>query len=154
MITAWRIVKAKHKAAAFSGQGTQFASGRWHHQMVPTVYCSGSLALAALETFVHLQDDGKHIHYLVYEIKIPPRLLLQVETIATLPKLWRKQPPGATTKKIGSDWIASAASAVLGVPSAIVPQERNYLLNPFHPEFIKITIGAPGPFRFDPRLWR
>ena len=154
MIVAWRIVKAKHKRLAFTGHGSQFTSGRWHHQMVPMVYCSDSQALAALETFVHLQEEGKHIKYLVFEVKIPEKLILQVESIMTLPKQWRKQPAGAATKKIGSEWIVSMASAVLSVPSAIVPMERNYLLNPRHADFSKVNIGPPKVFNFDPRLWK
>lgn len=154
MTVAWRIVKVKHKSTAFSGYGCQFASGRWHNKMVPVVYCSDSQALAALETFVHLQEDGKHIQYLLYEVNIPDRLIQQVEAIANLPKRWRKQPPGATTMKIGSDWVVSAASAALSVPSAIVPKERNILLNPNHSKFKDIKIGKPEPFHFDPRLWK
>ncbi|TPW18181.1 MAG: hypothetical protein FD130_369, partial [Halothiobacillaceae bacterium] len=148
------IVKAKHKRAAFTGEGSQFASGRWHNLKEPLVYCSDSHALAALELFVHLQEDGKQIKFLTFEARIPPELVLDVESIATLPKGWRKQPPGAATKKIGSDWVASAVSAVLSAPSAIVTSGRNYLLNPQHPDFHKIVINKPVPFSFDSRLWK
>ncbi len=154
MIKAWRIVKAKHKGKAFTGDGCQFASGRWHNLMVPMVYCSDSQALSALETFVHLQEDVKHIKYVTFELGIPDELILAVESIATLPKRWRKQPPSAETKKIGSQWASSNASAVLSVPSAIAPDSRNHLLNPQHPKFSEITISPASPFSFDARMWK
>lgn len=154
MIRAVRITKAQHKEQAFSGVGTQFASGRWHHKMVSMVYCSDTLALAALEVFVHLQEEAKRIKFVSIEINIPENLILEVETIATLPVPWRGQPPGAGTKKIGSEWVTSMSSAVLSVPSTIIPSERNYLLNPLHPEFNKITVNDPARFGFDSRLWK
>ncbi len=154
MIRAVRIAKAKHKKQAFTGQGSQFASGRWHHQMTSLVYCSETHALAALEVFVHLQEEAKQIKFVSFEISIPKSLILEVDAIATLPKRWRSMPPGVGTKNIGSDWAKSAASAVLGVPSAIIPGERNYLLNPIHPDFSKITINDPVAFSFDARLWK
>ncbi len=154
MIKAWRIVKAKHKQTAFTGFGCQFASGRWHNLMVPMVYCSDSEALSVLETFIHLQEDGKQIKYLLFELHIPPAIILDVTFIADIPKQWRKQPPGVTTKKIGSDWVTSNTSAVLKVPSAIIPTAGNYLLNPQHSDFNKISIKTPEPFNFNSRMWK
>ena len=151
---AWRISKAKHKNTALTGYGCQFASGRWHQLMVPMVYCSDSEALAALETFIHLQEDAKHIKFISIKIEIPPALILDVESIKVLPKQWRKQPPGEGTKKTGSDWIKSAKSAVLSVPSAIITSSRNYLLNPNHSDFKKIKVEKPQTFSFDTRLWK
>lgn len=154
MIKAVRITKTKHKKQAFTGIGTQFTSGRWHHKMTSMVYCSDTSALAALEVFVHLQEEAKRIKFVSFELDIPKSLILEVEDIATLPKRWRSQPPGAGTKKIGSDWVASMTSAVLSVPSTIIPSERNYLLNPAHSDFSKITILASEPLSFDARLWK
>ncbi len=154
MIHAWRIIKAKHKNKAFSGEGSLYASGRWHNQIVPMVYCSDSLALAALETFVHIGENGKQIKFVSFEIHIPPSLILDVENIDTLPKRWRKEPPGAITKKIGSQWIQSSTSAVLSVPSCIIPTERNYLLNPHHPDFDKVLKKEPVHISFDARMWK
>jgi RES domain-containing protein len=153
-IRAYRIVKSKHQHTAFNGYGCQFTSGRWHNKMSLVVYCSESPALAALESFVHLQQDGKHIKFVSFEVLIPEILAIDVEDICTFPKRWRKHPPGAGTKKIGSDWVKSMKSAVLSVPSTIIPANRNYLLNPQHPDIGKISIGAPVPFSFDSRMWK
>lgn len=154
MINAWRVVKTKHQKTAFSGDGSAFADGRWHQQMVPMVYCSESLALAALETFVHIGKEGKHIRYRSFKLHIPPKCILQVENFSPLPKGWRKQPPMAAIKKIGTQWIQSQKSVVLSVPSVIIPSERNYLLNPFHPSFSEITTGESSPLGFDARMWK
>jgi len=154
MIRAVRISKAKHKKQAFTGIGSQFASGRWHHKMTSMVYCSDTTALAALEVFVRLQEEAKRIKFVSFSLGIPESLILDVESIATLPKRWRSQPPDTGTKKIGSEWVASMSSAVLSVPSTIIPCERNYLLNPAHPHFNKITINDSESFSFDSRLWK
>lgn len=154
MINAVRLSKARHKKQAFTGQGNQFTSGRWHNQMVSIVYASETFALAALEVFVHLQQQATHIKFVSFEIQIPDKLVLEVEDIASLPKRWRSQPPGSQTKKIGSSWVTSKRSAVLSVPSVIIPQNRNLLLNPMHPDFKKISIGQAKLFSFDARLWK
>ncbi len=154
MVKAWRIVKTKHKHSAFTGYGCQFTSGRWHNKMALMVYCSETPALSALELFVHLQQDGMHIKFVSFEIQIPGKIIINVENIITLPKRWRRHPPGAGTKKIGSDWVKSMDSAVLSLPSTIIPSNKNYLLNPQHPDSDKITIGLPEPFSFDSRMWK
>jgi RES domain-containing protein len=71
-----------------------------------------------------------------------------------LPGDWRSTPVSPTTKTIGDNWIKDRKSAVLKVPSVIVPGEYNYLLNPTHPDIMKINFGSPIRYRFDPRLAR
>jgi len=154
MTRAVRIIKAKHKKQAFTGIGAQFASGRWHHKMTSMIYCSDTFALAALEVFVHLQEEAKRIRFVSFELDIPKDLILDVEDMTTLPKRWRSQPSGTGTKKIGSEWVASMSSTVLSVPSTIIPCERNYLLNPMHPDFYKVSMNDPLPLSFDSRLWK
>jgi len=154
MIKAWRIVKARHKKTAFTGNGCQFASGRWHDLMVPVVYCSDSQALAALETFVHVMQTAKQIQYVSFELVIPKKLIAEVESVASLPTTWWRNPPGIETKAIGSSWVQSNASAVLSVPSTVAPAGRNYLLNPAHVDFDQIQIKQHEPFSFDTRLWK
>lgn len=154
MIEAVRITKLKHKETAFTGMGGQYASGRWHHKMTPTVYCSESCALAALETFVHLQEEAKSIKFISFQLQMPEDIVIDVEGIDTLPTRWRSEPPGLGTKSIGTKWLNSMQSAVLSVPSVIVPSERNYLINTTHPEFNKIAINTPEVFSFDSRMWK
>ena len=71
-----------------------------------------------------------------------------------LPPDWRAEPVPESTQKIGDAWIAAAKTAILAVPSALYPEETNYVLNPVHPDFPKIEISAAEPFVFDPRMER
>jgi RES domain-containing protein len=148
MKQAWRIVKMKHAATAFSGEGARLYGGRWNSVGVSVVYTSGSKALAALESLVHL-NPPVIFKYVAIPIKFSDAL---VEKVSALPAEWTEEPPPSATKDIGDIWVKDARSAVLELPSVIIPGEPNYLLNPEHPEFKKIAIGEPVPFCFDPRL--
>jgi RES domain-containing protein len=69
-----------------------------------------------------------------------------------LPSDWKMEPPPLSTRQLGDHWARSSRSAILAVPSVIIPDETNYVLNPAHPDFKRIVIGKPAPFTFDPRL--
>ena len=150
MLTAWRLVKERHAATAFSGEGAARSGGRWNARGHHVIYASATQSLCVLESLVHL-DPAMVFRYVVFRIEIPESL------IDTLPpkKLagdWRSEPPSTSTKKIGDRWLKEKRSAVLAVPSALVPEESNYLINPLHPDFKKIKVGKPVPFSIDPRL--
>ena len=148
MKQAWRIVKEKHAATAFSGEGARLYGGRWNSPGTSVVYTSGSKALAALESLVHL-NPPVIFKYVAIPIDFDDAL---VEKVAALPADWTEAPPPPATKDIGDLWVREARSAVLELPSVIIPGEPNYLLNPAHPNFKKISLGKPEPFSFDPRL--
>ena len=150
MIQAWRLVKEKHAATAFNGEGARLHGGRWNSAGISLIYTSGTKALAALESLVHL-NPPVIFKYLAIPIEFHNAL---VEKIApdTLPADWTDVPPPPSTKDIGDTWVMEARSAVLDIPSVLIPGEANYLLNPAHPDFKKIVIGKPEPFSFDPRL--
>lgn len=135
MKRAWRIVKEKHAATAFDGEGAKLYGGRWNSAGTSVVYTSSTLALAALESIVHLN---------------PPVMFNYVAIPIEFNEAFLEPPP--STKDIGDLWVKEARSAVLELHSAIIPRELNYLLNPNHPDFKKIVIGKPEPFAFDPRL--
>jgi RES domain-containing protein len=152
MIQAWRIVKEKYAATAFSGEGASRTGGRWNSHGVWMVYASSSCALAALENLVHL-NPPMIFSYLAIAVSIPEELVEQLP-LSRLPPRWQEKPAPPTTRHLGDDWVRQARSAVLSVPSAIIPGESNFLLNPAHPDFRKIQISQPEPFSFDPRLLR
>ena len=152
MPTAYRIVKARHAGTAFSGEGARIAGGRWNLPGDAVVYASASLALAAIETFVHLGDDALHIRFVHFRIEMPDAVAVQ--RCRRPPPGWRAEPLDEASMRYGSTWRRRARTAVLEVPSAIVPSEKNYLLNPRQPEFRRIRIGRPLPFVFDPRMWK
>jgi RES domain-containing protein len=150
MPEAWRIVKEKHAAAAFSGKGASEYGGRWNSRGVPVVYTSCTKALAALESLVHL-NPSVHFKYVAVRIKFDDTLV-EILPAKSLPADWQTEPPPPSTKAIGDAWVRRPRSAVLALPSVIISGELNYLLNPAHPDFKRISIGKPDPFTFDPRL--
>lgn len=151
VIAAWRIVKTDHAAEAFSGFGALRWGGRWNSRGHRAVYVAESVALAALELLVHLQNTAPLDDYVVIPCRIPARHITKIVEEA-LPANWRVWPAPPAVRSIGGQWLERCASPVLSVPSAVVPGERNYVLNPEHPHFDAIEIDAPRPFRFDPRL--
>jgi RES domain-containing protein len=151
MPAAWRIVKARHAATAFSGEGAARTGGRWNSRGEPAVYASGTLALAALETLVHLNPPVA-FKYVLFRLEFDDALTENLP-LRRLPAGWRQEPPPPFTKVVGDVWVRARRSAVLALPSVIIPAETNYLLNPAHPDFRKIIIRPPEPFTFDPRLW-
>lgn len=151
MLIVYRIVKARHARAAFDGEGARGAGGRWNQPGEAVVYASASLALAAIETFIHLSQDGLQIKFVYFKVAIPDSVA--VERCRRPPRNWRAEPPGSESMRYGSSWLRQGRAAVLEVPSAIIPPEKNYVLNPRHPDFRKIRPGRAVPFVFDPRLW-
>ena len=154
MITAWRLDKAKRAKEAFTGEGARRVSGRWHHQGIPVIYVSESIALSVLEKFVHMGLAASHIKFVYFKIEIPDSVLVEKLKSADLPDDWTAEPPRDSTKDIGSTWAKKAGTAVFRVPSVLVPKSWNYLLNPAHRDFKKIHISAPLPFVFDTRMWK
>lgn len=152
MPTVYRICKTKDAANAFDGEGAFRFGGRWNSRGTRIVYSAGSLALAALEMLVHLGDDEMLFKYSFVAAEVPPDLILRVEDFAALPPNWNESPAPLAAQKIGDDWVRSSVSAVLEVPTSIVPLEKNYLLNPAHADWSKIVIGRPREFVFDERL--
>ncbi len=149
MIVAWRIVKRKHAKKAFSGEGARLFGGRWNSPGVAMVYTAESQSLAALEIVVHLESSELLEKYVVFEVGIDTRLISRLD-MRRLPKGGAPDP--AVCREIGDAWVAAASSVVLQVPSATVPAESNFLLNPRHRDFSRLKIGKPLAFRFDPRL--
>jgi RES domain-containing protein len=150
----WRLCRAPYAAEAFSGEGARRFGGRWNSRGVPMVYASTSLALAAIELFVHL-EPGQAPGDLVYISAIlpegePARTLQPTE----LPPAWWTDAAVATTRDLGDDWIAARSSLALQVPSVPIHAEWNVLLNPLHPRISELLIDPPQPFVFDARMFQ
>jgi RES domain-containing protein len=151
-VRVWRLCKREH--AAFDGEGARLAGGRWNRRGTRLVYTSESLSLAALEILVHCDPALLPPDLVAIPADIPDSLRIERLDDASLPRDWRRSPAPDSLARIGSAWAAAAQTPVLSVPSAVVPRERNYLLNPGHPDFVKIRKGDPQPFSLDPRLKR
>jgi RES domain-containing protein len=154
MPRAWRIVKTRYQDHAFTGEGARLYGGRWTSPGVRAVYASSSLSLATLEILVHLQSSGPLVSYSVCTVDFSEALLEELD-VRALPKNWREYPAPVELQRLGDGWIRGETSAVLKVPSVVVPGEHNYLFNPAHPDFPGLRFSRPEPFDMDPRLlWR
>lgn len=147
-VQVWRLVKEKHIETAFDGEGARLFGGRWNSAGLPVVYTSESLALATLETLVHLDAAAPLPQFLAFSLAVP------ISAIEAAPPETGGSPALALaeSRKIGDRWLKSGRSLALWVPSAIVPMERNLLLNPAHPGFDQLELSEPITFPFDPRL--
>ena len=150
-IVGWRIAKEKHARSAFSGEGARIFEGRWNSAGTRMVYCSEHLSLAALEILVHTQPVTIRDKFRAFRVTWDEGIMKGID-LKKLAKGWDAQPPGLVSKKMGDEWICAGSSAVLAVPSVIVPRERTFLLNPRHRDFSKIKIKDTGRFILDPRL--
>ncbi len=152
MLTVWRLVTARYAGSAFSGEGAWLYGGRWNRKGIPVVYTSGSQALAMLEMLV--QDDPLRARYVLIAATVPDELEVERIDASILPRGWRGPGENRRLRVIGSAWARKLSSAVLAVPSAVVPDESNYLLNPLHPAFGSVALGEPREFVTDLRLLR
>ena len=148
----WRLCRKKY--VAFDGEGARLAGGRWNRRGTAVVYTSATLSLAVLEYFVNLPASVAPPDLVMVRADLPDGLAVKSLDAAGLPRNWRQYPAPESLAEMGSRWAGEGKTAVLAVPSAVVPQERNYLLNPAHPDFRRITIGRPEPFSLDLRMWK
>ena len=148
--SAWRIDKRKWVSVSFDGSGAAKEGGRWNSAGVRVVYCSRNLAMAAQERYVHLPKpvSMQLVKFRVHFGK------LTVETVGNVPPDWKIFPPPVSTQQIGDEWAGSRRTPILAVPSVLIPEETNYLLNPLHPDFGQIAISGPEEFVFDSRVAR
>ncbi len=138
--------------SAFTGSGARLFPGRWNLAGIPMVYASGSVALATLEMLVHLNSDDDLTGYRLFRVELPARAV-EIPSSKKLPAGWDDEPIPEISRKFGTRWFLGQRSLALRVPSAVVPHDFNYFLNPTHPDFSQIKIGRAEKFPFDPRLW-
>lgn len=150
----WRIDSVRRAPDAFSGEGAYLNGGRWNLPGTRVVYASGSLALAALEKFVHLGPEALEMKFVYFKITVPAGLAVKALSRASLPADWGAVPVPRTAMNVGSAWAKAGVTAVLRVPSTVIPVESDYLINPAHPDFRKLKIAKPSLFCFDPRMWK
>jgi RES domain-containing protein len=150
MFSVWRIATSGFARSAFSGEGARLYGGRWNPKGVPIFYTAASQSLAMLEMLV--QDQRLRARYVIIEARIPAGLAVDRVRTDRLPSDWREITAREKLQAIGAEWARKRGTAVLVVPSAIVPPESNYLLNPLHADFKRIKIGKPTTVETDLRL--
>ena len=150
----WRICREKFVAKALEGIGAKMFGGRWNRVGEPMVSSSSSASLAAFETLVHTDPSLAPSDLHLVEISIPDGTSIEELSPSDLPPDWRDLPAPESLKELGSAWVRAARSLVLVVPSAVIPEEDKWLINPSHPEATQVRIVRAKPFTFDPRVWK
>jgi RES domain-containing protein len=132
LIRCWRLCQRIHQDKAFSGDGARRYGGRWNQKGQAAVYTAATLSLAALEILVHVDTDLVPNDYVAFAVDIPDDV--PIETFAEIVSETEYQTAhfSLTCQKYGSEWLDKGRSAVLEVPSVVIPKEKNIILNPVH----------------------
>jgi len=151
MASGWRIVPARRKQTAFTGEGPWRYGARWNSPGIRVIYVSEHQSTSALEVFANRTPFILEAQYTAFHLEWPDNLT-EIFPRKQLPANWRIHPPPMETREIGDRWVKEQRSAVLALPSVVSPADMNFLLNPGHPDFKKIKISKPVEYRFDSRL--
>ncbi len=154
MIEVWRLVRTRFcptPEAAFSGEGAAIAGGRWNRKGTRVIYASSSRSLAILEILATIDRADAPADYAFASAALDES---NVEQVQSLPAGWRSAARSEATLEIGERFVAESSALALAVPSAIVPQEFNYLINPLHRRSDVMKIAKTfEPFAFDERIF-
>ncbi|GAB4053055.1 RES family NAD+ phosphorylase [Spirosoma litoris] len=144
----YRITKATYADRLVASGG----AARWNSRGQFVIYTAATRALACLENVVHRSGEGLLDNFRVMVIEIPDTLSVVTIAPENLPDNWFDFQQYDACQRIGNDWLRMGQSAVLRVPSAIIPNEWNFLISPSHPDFSRIQLVRTEAFAFDPRI--
>jgi RES domain-containing protein len=147
-MNVWRICKRDRSELWQPPQAEDFQPGRWNHRGIPILYTTHNLSLAALEVFLHLDVGDAPEDLVSVSVEIPDTVKVLKKDPEELPPNWAAYPAPEVLRDIGTDWYRGGESAVLALPSAVVPEEKVYLLNPGHPDFKAVRAVEVRPLRF------
>ncbi|ESQ79092.1 RES family NAD+ phosphorylase [Asticcacaulis sp. YBE204] len=151
----WRIATdtPDYTADDRSGAGAKTTGGRWNRKGLGVVYASETIALACLETYVHLNATGLPFNRYLAHFDVPDEVWAAAKTFDAKRHVgWDAVPAGRVSLDQGDAWLKSAASLLLRVPSVIVPEEYNVLINPQHPDIKRIKVTKLRKWTYDQRF--
>lgn len=149
-VCVWRLTRKAYQK--LDGSGARLYGGRWSSEGRPVVYSSSTLALAALEYLVHVDIEDVPDDLVALAIRVPEDAPAEFVKLDELPGDWARLPGHPECVRFGDRWLANATALLLHVPSAVVPEETNVLINPAHPDARRVRIESWRRFVFDPRL--
>jgi RES domain-containing protein len=152
-VQAFRIAKTRH-IRDLSGIGAMLHGGRWNRRNIPVVYASENRSLATVEFLVHVSLSIVPNDLSIACLEIPDNVVSEQISINDLPENWWEYPAPPELAKLGSEWALEKRSLLLRVPSVVVPNEFNILINPRHQEIYTVTISRVERYTFDSRLLR
>jgi RES domain-containing protein len=150
----FRVLRAAYARAPFDGEGAYRYGGRWSSPGTRLAYTSEHQSLAMLEYFVHLDPEDAPDDLMLATADVPDDLSRKRLQAGQMPSHWRETPAPPELTQIGDEFVKKAETCLLLVPSALAVNENNWLINPQHPEFKRITLQEPEPLRYDPRMFR
>lgn len=149
----FRITRKRYESQVLSGEGGRRVASRWNYKGDSIVYTSSSRSLSLLEMLVHMDmEDMRKMDLLICEIHIPERLKIESIPIQKLPEGWNRTPFNKGSQQYWRHFIEDRKAAVLRVPSVIIPEEWNYLIDPEHPDSKKIKVRSCNPLQVDARF--
>lgn len=153
-VSLYRIAPttAKYVAEDLSGIGAKNTGGRWNPVGLAVTYCSENISLAVHETLIHLRSGGLPLNRYLVHVEVPDDVWA-ARFVVTPPVGWDATPAGMVSIQVGEEWLNSKASALLVVPSVIVPEENNVLINPLHPDATRIVATPLRKWHYDPRYF-
>jgi RES domain-containing protein len=149
----YRISKSAH-IKDLTGIGAELYGGRWNHRGVSLLYTSESRSLASVEYLVHLSLPEAPGDLSMAKLEVPDDIAPEEIDPSSLPKNWRKSPASIKLAELGSEWARSRRSLFLRVPSAVVEQEHDILINPTHDDMSRVKLVKIEPYRLNERLRR
>jgi len=149
----YRIAK-KDVVKDLSGTGAKLFGGRWNHKGTAVVYTSETRALATVEFLVHMSLSNAPRGLMIATIEVPDKIVPEEVPRTSLPRGWRDYPPPRSVADLGTQWAKAKKSLLLRVPSAVVEQEYNVLINPLHSDMGKVVLLRVEAFELDKRLVR
>lgn len=147
------MLRRPYADAPFDGEGAYRYGGRWSSPGTRVSYASEHESLAMLEYFVHLDADDPPPDLVIAVADVPEDLRREQVGESKLPPHWRDTPAPAELVRYGDEFVKRGDCALLLVPSALAPSENNFLMNPQHADFRKITVRGTRPLNYDPRLF-
>lgn len=154
-VSAWRIAATtpRHTADDLSGGGAELEGGRWNSVGMPAVYASENISLALLETIAHVHGRDVPINRYLVRINVPNDIWRKRIALMSPPEGWSEVPPGYSSARTGDDWLKARSSALLIVPSVIVPEECTIILNPRHSDAQRISATTLRKWNYDTRYF-
>jgi RES domain-containing protein len=155
-VTLWRIAcdTPQYSSDSLSGKGAEITGGRWNRKGTPLMYLASSISLACLETLVHLSGGAAlPLNRYLIRVDVPPDLWAQRTVFDETANMgWNSEPAGVVSLDWGTKWAHTKTALLADLPSVIVPEERNLLLNPTHPDSQRVTSKKVRKWLYDIRL--
>ena len=154
MTRVYRILRKPYAKRPFDGEGAYLFGGRWSSAGTRIAYTAEHLSLAMVEYFIHIDSDNPPTDLVIATAQIPDTVSRTAISPRQLPATWRRSPSPPELTEFGDRFVREGRVAMLIVPSALAPAESNWLINPRHPEFLRIRAGGVEPFEYDQRFFK